>query len=362
MKNARLESLIEELSSEPRSPDYDSVFSSMQRIDSKAHELAKGYGVSVEAIYKAMDFDPRAYITTGTDDPDSLDFSHSDVMRDLYLLEKQLVPEDDRKYGGVGKMLENDEAIFNLFGERPLPEGGEPVKRKEITLDEEKGYVDKFLLWAGKHPVLTAGGLLAIFFGGGAALGQLYKSKDSEKTAAIPAAAIITADSPQPPLSATPTVNESAVKEHQFSPDIEFHGSEVYKQKMQKALEEIKRVDPKEYDEVMLYLEVVRSGSDDTVGKGVVTIPEEALDFHGPAVLVHEKRHVLQGLSPLKSQFEGKSGWYDELDAVEAQVEFDAKLHNRVGGDEWKRNRIKNIIKLYKDAYPNEYAQFISEN
>lgn len=62
---------------------------------------------------------------------------------------------------------------------------GEPVNRKEIVLKKDMGYVDNLIVWIGKHPYLSAAGLIVTFLGGGMALGQLYKSKDSDRTADI---------------------------------------------------------------------------------------------------------------------------------------------------------------------------------
>ncbi len=63
------------------------------------------------------------------------------------------------------------------------------------------GYFDKIILWIGKHPYLSIAGMLTIFIGGGMALGQLYKSKDSDAPVAIdkdtPAANASAAAAPQ---------------------------------------------------------------------------------------------------------------------------------------------------------------------
>jgi hypothetical protein len=65
------------------------------------------------------------------------------------------------------------------------------------------GYVDRLIGWAGMHPYLSAAGLLITFLGGGMALGQLYKSKDSDGTAAA-----ITIDSHT--LAPTPALTVAA--------------------------------------------------------------------------------------------------------------------------------------------------------
>lgn len=161
MKN-KFNNLIEELSSEPRSLDYDSIFSSMLKIDSKAREIAKGYGVPVGQIYKAIDFNPEGYFSVFGSDAEGSDFAHSDIMCDLQVLEKQLVPEPHRQYGGklLPEFLNNEDALFGFFEKpKPKPAGaeGEVVMRKEIVLKEEMGYVDKIVKFAGEHPYLSAG-------------------------------------------------------------------------------------------------------------------------------------------------------------------------------------------------------------
>ena len=92
MKTNKLDILMEELSSEPRGHDYDSVFSSMLQIDSKAHEIAKAYGVPVEQVYKAINFYPKDFVSEFGANPKGSDFAYSNVMRDLQVLEKQIVP------------------------------------------------------------------------------------------------------------------------------------------------------------------------------------------------------------------------------------------------------------------------------
>lgn len=178
---------------------------------------------------------------------------------------------------------------------------------------------------------------------------------------------IITADSPTnafaptpaPTPADTPPANGSADEEYHFSPDIIVHGSDTYKEKVQKALDELKGVDIDEYNEVMKYLEVVRERGDSTVGKGVRTITEKVLDSNGPSVFVHEKEHEKQNIEPQKSYYEGKSGWYMELDVVKKATEFDAKAHNYT--EEQKLQRFKQLIKPFESRYPKEYKQFFSE-
>jgi hypothetical protein len=69
------------------------------------------------------------------------------------------------------------------------------------------GFVDKLIGWAGKHPYLSAAGLLITFLGVGMALGQLYKSKDSDGTAAV---SVISADFPTQTLAPTPAPTVAA--------------------------------------------------------------------------------------------------------------------------------------------------------
>jgi len=169
--NKRFDECIEALEAEPHSPNYDSEFSRMTKIDSKAHELAKGYGVSVEIIYQSIDVDPAMFFKEIASDPDASDFHYSDVIRDLKLLENALVPEEHKKYGGLGKImpefLKNDYAIFNFFGgPKPVPAGGgEPVKRKEVVLKEEMDVFDYIIGGIIKHKKAIAIGAVAALVG-----------------------------------------------------------------------------------------------------------------------------------------------------------------------------------------------------
>ncbi|MCX9013039.1 MAG: hypothetical protein OIN66_18210 [Candidatus Methanoperedens sp.] len=178
------------------------------------------------------------------------------------------------------------------------------------------------------------------------------------------AAGVVVADSPQPPLSNLPLVNASAVEEHHFSPDIKIVGSPEYEQKIRDGLAVIEKTNMTTYNTVMQYLEMVREKPDSTVGKGVFTFPLYPQDNSVTIAsgLWHDTWHVLQGMEPMKSQFDGKSTWYDELDAVKVQVDFEAEVYNRTEDNEWKHKRIKDYMKSYEKGFPTEYAQFISEN
>lgn len=162
MKNARFEYLIEKLAAEGLKHDYDSAFSDLMKIDSMAHKRANGYGVSVKTIYEAIDVDPIMFFKEISYYPEDSDFHYSDVMRDLMLLENALVPEEHKKYGGLGKImpefLKNDDAIFNFFG------GGEPVKRKEVVLNEEIDMFNHIIGGIIKHKKAVIGGA-ALFLG-----------------------------------------------------------------------------------------------------------------------------------------------------------------------------------------------------
>lgn len=64
---------------------------------------------------------------------------------------------------------------------------------------------------------------------------------------------------PQRQLSLDPApAIAGADEEYHYSPDIKFIGNDTYKEKVQSGLEELKKTDIIEYDEVMLYLDMVR--------------------------------------------------------------------------------------------------------
>ncbi len=67
------------------------------------------------------------------------------------------------------------------------------------------GYVDRLISWAGRHPYLSAAGIIITLTGVGMAVGQLYKSKDSENGAS----AVIAADTLQT-LTQTPAPTVAA--------------------------------------------------------------------------------------------------------------------------------------------------------
>ncbi|VVB93304.1 Uncharacterised protein [uncultured archaeon] len=81
-----------------------------------------------------------------------------------------LVPPEHRKYGGkiLADFMYNDNADFNPLG-KPRSTEGEGVKRKEITLDKEMGYVNRLLGWAGEHKRAVGLGMIGLLFGGVAA-------------------------------------------------------------------------------------------------------------------------------------------------------------------------------------------------
>jgi hypothetical protein len=68
-------------------------------------------------------------------------------------------------------------AFFDFIGRKPAPTGagGGIVKRGEIVLKDEMGYVDKFIGWIGRHKKLTAAGIIGLF-----GLG-LYATNDTVK-------------------------------------------------------------------------------------------------------------------------------------------------------------------------------------
>lgn len=162
MKNAKFENLMEARSVEPSSLNYDDVFSSIQKIDYTAHQLAKEYEIPVETIYETIQsFDPAAYIEMCANDPDSLIFNHFDVMRDLQLI----TSKSDKGYGEPIKEFFNDD--WAQLGRKANSTEGEVVKKREIVLDEGMGFYDKLIISIGKHPYMSAAGILLVLFGGG---------------------------------------------------------------------------------------------------------------------------------------------------------------------------------------------------
>lgn len=170
MKNVKFESLVEELSSEPRSSDYNSVFSSItdidsknpliSQIDSKVYQMSRKYGLSPEKIYRAIDVDQEQFLYECAQDPGAVDFHYSDVMSNLQALEKQLVPKGAAMYGGMMHNPIDDECAQLLPGKKPTTTEGEPVKRKEIILKEEMDFFDYIIQEIGKHKTAVVVGIL----------------------------------------------------------------------------------------------------------------------------------------------------------------------------------------------------------
>lgn len=258
-------------------------------------------------------------------------------------------------------------AFLDFIGMKPAPTGagGGIVKIGEIVLKHDMGYVDKLIGWIGRHPYLSALGLIGLFAGGVA-----YASSDTvkktvdknyekgskfvkEKYASLGAA----------PAVVVPAVNKSAVPTatpYQFKPGIEIFGSDEYKQKIQSALDEIKRINITEYNEVMLYIDSLYQNplkAGESYGKGGDYLPENELI---PSNIIHIKEHIKQTLEPLRIYYENKSGWYMELDAVKKQVDWEAEAYNYT--DERKLQQIKNYMGSYKNMYSEQYAKWISES
>lgn len=140
---------------------------------------------------------------------------------------------------------------------------GEPINRIEIVLKKEMGYVDRLIGWAGRHPYLSAVCLLVIFLGGGIAVGQLYKSKDSDGTTA---SAAITIDSlaptPAPTVVANASAKETAVPDYYDEVEVNgtVHKVGIYMQKniqtnVTKMLSLMKEKTPERYKEVIPFLD-----------------------------------------------------------------------------------------------------------
>lgn len=240
MKSTKFDYLAEEVQSELRKPDYDSAFSKFLQIDSKVHEISKAYDLPSKNIYSTIDVDPEKLFKECTNDADASDFHSSDVMRDLQILEEYLVPKEHRKYGGLKEFLKEDHGLtfwgINLsIGKKPTTDVGEPVKKQEVVYKPKMGYIDQFLGWVGKHPKLSAGGLIAVFVGGIAVneygnnkkfANYVDESIAKAQSGIFGASSIALFDSPAYTLGPTPVqtigVNGSAVKEKPVRNDLYF--------------------------------------------------------------------------------------------------------------------------------------------
>lgn len=162
-----------------------------------------------------------------------------------------------------------------------MPDVGEPINRNEIVLNKEMGYVDKLIGWARRHPYLSAAGLITILLGGGLALGQLYKSRNSDGTAAV---SVISADSPTLALAQTPaptpvqTVANATAKEHifdyydeEFKIGIMIEGSPTDKKNVSNLLKYFKERTPDFYADVISY-----------APKKIIESPNSASWYGGP--------------------------------------------------------------------------------
>lgn len=134
------------------------------------------------------------------------------------VLESQLVPSGHRKYGGIRlpEFLNNEDAFFGFIGKKPVPAGagGEVVKRKEIVLKEEMGYVDKIIDFIGRHKkALAAAGLVLLVGGVAYASSDTAKKtvdKNYEKGSKFVKEKYANAFAPAPAV-VVPAANESAV-------------------------------------------------------------------------------------------------------------------------------------------------------
>ena len=246
-------------------------------------------------------------------------------------------------------------AFLDFIGRKPASTGagGEPVNRNEIVLKKDMGYVDRLIGWAGRHPYLSAAGLLTIFLGGGMALGQLYKSKDSDGTAAT---AAITADAPTPTVAAA---NGNAVEmAYEFTPGIEIIGSDTYKEYIEAQLEEldktpnfrIRGMTARQYTEKYLdYLYEAVPGTLENCPKeafGKKATECLAINFSEASMLLHVARHADQFSGELRDKFKNKTIYEYEKDAVTIQVDWVAE---RLNLTETKKNELfESLMKKYK--------------
>ncbi len=124
-----------------------------------------------------------------------------------------------------------------------MPDVGEPVNRNEIVLKEEMGYVDKLIGWIGRHPYLSALGLIGLFAGGVAYASSdtvkktVDKNYEKEKYANVfaPAPAVI-ADNAIVNESAVPTATVQPRYPYDGPHEFKIIGSSEFKTKTQDAV------------------------------------------------------------------------------------------------------------------------------
>jgi hypothetical protein len=209
------------------------------------------------------------------------------------------------------------------------------------------GYVDRLIGWAGRHPYLSVAGLIITFLGGGMALGQLYKSKDSNGTAAV---SVIFADSPTHTLAPTPaptftpaanaTVKATpALPQNYFDKDLGkgfyIEGPPSFVNNITSLMLTWKAVDPKVYNEYVGHYtpkKIVKSRdifSAYEIGNDVIELPE-VVEVYGGS---NDIRLRKEGLPNLFAEWDNalkyKSGYIKSFKEQEkSRIDYAVKLND----------------------------------
>lgn len=151
------------------------------------------------------------------------------------------------------------------------------------------------------------------------------------------------------------------VKPYQFTPDIEVHGSNSYKQKVQEKLKDldttpnfkIRGMTARQYvEKYMDYLYEAVPGTrencpPEAIGKqATVCLDEKSIDA---STLLHVTRHIDQEIGELKEDFKNKKTYEYEKDAVDIQSKWLAARNNM--SEEQRQNWFDNAMKYYDPRY-----------
>ncbi|MBU4299919.1 MAG: hypothetical protein ABIF85_04820 [Nanoarchaeota archaeon] len=400
MKNDRFEYLIEGLAAEPHSPDYDSVFSSMIELDSRVREMSKKHGLSAEKIYGAIDVDPKIFFAeylkdkaTGNDKEenlynDALRFYYPDVMEKLDDLEKQLVPVEHNKYGGISKtapkhireMTTFGAAMIvlmapppkNILGGKAVSDSGVPAhKTEELPIKKAFDVIDYIMGGVIKHKKALAFGTVAALVGlyasnaivnankeehgdatdagiskvkaeigvAGGAEGLLEVGGNGSDNVTIRMPNGISYDKNGREIKATPKPTPTP---HQFTPDMKVFGSENYQKKVQEYLEDIKKTPDTfringmtAHEYVTYYIDELYEGEEEKyIDIGIEQYPLKIIDASN---LMHIARHIEQGqnktfldkMHKWDEKIKGeKRSFFHEHDAIKLQTAWEKARYN----------------------------------
>lgn len=216
-------------------------------------------------------------------------------------------------------------AFLGFIGRRPAPTGagGGIVKRGEIVLKEEMGYVDKFISWIGRHKKLTATGIIGLFGLGLYATNdtmkdktdktlknsyERYFSKSSSKAAGAAPVGIVGVEkineskpSAAPQAIETPQQNYDYY-DKDFKVGIMIEGDAMFKRNVTNMLNTMREVTPNRYAEVIPYApkKIVRSTHNN--------------NFFGTELIgLHKSTEQLGGADDLKTRLSGIAYLYGEM-------------------------------------------------